>query len=159
MPPGQAGSHTESEHGRYFKLQGDKARQIQTCIYTLSAWARISKCEPFELIMRTMKASSHSRADIAHAHSFFLNLFFYLCTVFSCFFYTTGCEAYSFTTDEYGFFNVRTNVRACLTHKGGQTQTNLLKGWLEETEKLLFTLPRQVIEPRVFGFEFRLSNH
>ena len=33
--------------------------------------------------------------------------------------YTTGCEAYSFTTDGYGIFNVRKNVGACRTHEGG----------------------------------------
>ena len=26
---------------------------------------------------------------------------------------TTGCEAYSFTRDGYGIFNVRTNLSAC----------------------------------------------
>ena len=31
--------------------------------------------------------------------------------------YTTSCEAYSFTTDEYGIFNVCTNVGACHTHE------------------------------------------
>ena len=33
---------------------------------------------------------------------------------------TTGCEceAYSFTTDGYGIFNVRTNVGACCAHEG-----------------------------------------
>ena len=41
-----------------------------------------------------------------------------VCTVFSCF-HTAGCEAYSFTTYEYGIFNVRTNLAACRTHEGG----------------------------------------
>ena len=31
--------------------------------------------------------------------------------------------------------------------------------WLGGTEKLSLTLPHQRIEPRVFGFDFRLSNH
>ena len=47
--------------------------------------------------------------------SFFFSL---LCAVFSCF-HTTGCEAYSFTTDGYRIFNTRTNVGACHTHEGG----------------------------------------
>ena len=34
-------------------------------------------------------------------------------------FHTTGCEAYSFTIDKYGTFNMCTNVGACRTHKGG----------------------------------------
>ena len=32
--------------------------------------------------------------------------------------HTTGCDAYSFTADGYGIFNVRTNVGACGTHEG-----------------------------------------
>ena len=34
-------------------------------------------------------------------------------------YHTTGCEAYSFTTDGYGILNVYTNVGVCRTHKGG----------------------------------------
>ena len=38
--------------------------------------------------------------------------------VFSCF-DTTGCEAYSFTTDGYGIFNVHTNLfRVPYTRRG-----------------------------------------
>ena len=43
---------------------------------------------------------------------------FFLCAMFSCF-YITGCEAYTFTTDGYGIFNVRTDLGACHTHQGG----------------------------------------
>ena len=32
---------------------------------------------------------------------------------------TAGCEAYSFATDRYGVFNVRTALDACRTHEGG----------------------------------------
>ena len=45
------------------------------------------------------------------------------------------------------------------TLRGGQAQTSLHKSWFGGTEKLFLTLPRHGIEPRVFGFEFRLSNH
>ena len=45
-------------------------------------------------------------------------------------------------------------VRAVHT-KGAQAQTSLHKSWLGGSEKLAFTLARQGIEPRVFGFEFR----
>ena len=53
---------------------------------------------------------------------------------FFCF-HTTDCEAYSFTTDGYEIFNVRTHVGACCIHtKGGEAQTSLHKqsktGWL-----------------------------
>ena len=43
--------------------------------------------------------------------------------------HTTGCESYSFTTDGYGIFNVRTNLGTCRTRhtKGGQAQTRLHK--------------------------------
>ena len=44
--------------------------------------------------------------------------FFPLCAAFS-YFHATGCDAYYFTTDGYGIFNVRTNVGACRTHEGG----------------------------------------
>ena len=37
-----------------------------------------------------------------------------MCAVFLCS-HTTGCEAYSFATDRYGIFNVRTNLGACRT--------------------------------------------
>ena len=40
-----------------------------------------------------------------------------------------------------------------------QAQTSLHKCWLGEIGKLFFTLPHQGIDPRVFGFGFRLSNH
>ena len=88
-----------------------------------------------------------------------------LCAVFACI-HTTGCEAYSFTTDEYGIFNVRTNVGACRTREegggGGSSGTNKSRvaseGYIY-IYKLFLTLPRQRFEPRVFGFEFRLCNY
>ena len=40
----------------------------------------------------------------------------------------------------------------------GQAQTCLQKSWLGATYFPPLTLPHQGIEPRVFGFEFRLSN-
>ena len=60
---------------------------------------------------------------------------FPLCAVCSCF-HTTGCQAYSFTTDGYGIFNVCTNLGAWSTciRKGGQTQRSMHKGWLGATQ-------------------------
>ena len=79
-----------------------------------------------------------------------------MCAVFSCF-HTTDCEAYSLTGDGYGIFNV------CILNvgtKGGQVQTSPhCKSGLRGTGKLTFTLPLQGIESKVFGFEFRLSDH
>ena len=49
------------------------------------------------------KASSHSTAALPSFVILFL-----ICSVFACF-HTTGCEAYSFTTDGYGIVNVRTH--------------------------------------------------
>ena len=43
--------------------------------------------------------------------------------------------------------------------KGDQSQTSLHKSWLGWQKKLLVTLPRQGIEPRVFRFKSWLSNH
>ena len=71
------------------------------------------------------KASSHSMA---------LPNFFFLCAVFSRF-HTTGCEAYSFTTDGYGIL-MYTQIWVRAVHmKGGQAKTNLYKSWLGGTEK------------------------
>ena len=68
------------------------------------------------------KASSHSTA----LPRFFSCLVFLpLWTVFSCF-HTTSYEAYSFTTDGYGIFNVSTNLGVCFTH-----EVLKLKGKLE----------------------------
>ena len=41
-----------------------------------------------------------------------------VCAAFLCD-HTTGCKAYSFTTDGYGIFNVRTNLGAYRSHEGG----------------------------------------
>ena len=49
------------------------------------------------------------------------------CAVFSCF-HTTGCEAYYFTTDGYGIFNVRANFGTFRTREGG-------RGWASDTNK------------------------
>ena len=38
--------------------------------------------------------------------------------------HTTGCEAYSFTADGYGIFNVRTNLGPCRTHEEGRTRVD-----------------------------------
>ena len=50
-------------------------------------------------------------------------------------------------------------IWVCAVHtKGGQAQTSLHKGWHRRIEKQPLTLPREGIEPRVFGFEFWRSN-
>ena len=56
----------------------------------------------FGLLLSPGKASSHSTRR-------YPDCFFFLCAVFLCF-HTTGCEAYSFTTDGYGIFNERVSV-------------------------------------------------
>ena len=72
--------------------------------------------------------------------------------------HTTGCEAYSFTTDGYGIFNMRTNLGAYSTHEGGdQAQTSLQKSWLGGTEKLYLTLPRQGI--KIQGLRIWILTH
>ena len=75
-------------------------------------------------------------------------------------------QAYSFTTDGYGIFNVavHTNFGACRTHGGGGGGGG---GWeggtnkpaqeltrIERQKKMFLTLPRLRIEPRAFGFEY-----
>ena len=55
----------------------------------------------------------------ARSHSMqFLVVVFSMCAVVSCF-QSTGCDAYSFTTDGYRIFNVRTTLGVCHTHEGG----------------------------------------
>ena len=79
--------------------------------------------------------------------------YFFFCV--QCF-DTTGCDAYSFTTDGYGIFNMRKNVGACQTHEGG-SGTN--KSAQELTQ---FSCPSPCPirgSNSVFGFEFQLSNH
>ena len=49
-------------------------------------------------------------------------------------------------------------IRVLVVYTTGQAQTCLQKSWLGETYFSPLTLPHQGIEPRVFGFEFRLSN-
>ena len=73
---------------------------------------------------------------------------------------TTGCEAYTLLRqmDMGSLTSAQTWVHAVHT-KGGQAQTNLHKSWLCGIQKLPLTLPCQGIEPRVFGFEFRRTNH
>ena len=80
------------------------------------------------------KACSHSTA----LPTLFV---FFQCAVFSC-------------------FHTKIWMRAIHTN-GGQAQTNLHKTRLRlrVIEKLFLTLPCQGIEPIVFEFEFRLSNH
>ena len=64
-----------------------------------------------------------------------------------------------FTTDGYGIFNMRTRLRACGTHEGGSGTKKSEQELTRRDRKLSFTQPRQGIESRIFGFEFRRSNH
>ena len=63
------------------------------------------------------KASSQSTALPQLLLLLFLLL---LCALLSCL-YTAGCEAYPFTTDGYGIFNVRTHLGACVPYPRRQT--------------------------------------
>ena len=61
-------------------------------------------------------------------------------------------------TDGFGIFNVHTHLGACHMHEWGSgTRKPAQELIYEGTERLSLTLPRHGIEPRVFGFEFRLS--
>ena len=56
-------------------------------------------------------------------------------------FHTTRCEAYSFTTDGYGIFNMRTSLGVCRTYEGGSgTNKSAQEGWHRGTQKL-FLIP------------------
>ena len=72
-------------------------------------------------------------------------------------------RTFSFMTDKYGIFNnnLRTTKKLGVFHsmKGVQAQTaqELTRTEIEKLA-LSLTLPRQGIEPKVFGFEFRHSS-
>ena len=63
-------------------------------------------------------------------------------------YYTTGCEAYPYTTVGYGIFNVRTNLGASRTHRRRARHKHVCTrvDSAEGREKLPLTLPRQGIE-------------
>ena len=60
--------------------------------------------------------------------------------VFSCF-YTTGCDAYSFTTDGYGIVNVRTNLGAVHTKGGSGTNKSARDELTRRYRKLAHPAP------------------
>ena len=63
------------------------------------------------------KRAAVSRCYPAAFLFLFVFLGFFLFETFSCF-RTTGCEAYSFTADGYGIFNVRAKLGPCRAHAG-----------------------------------------
>ena len=63
------------------------------------------------------------------------------------------------TTDGYGIFNVRTNLAACRTHEGGSSANKSAQELTRREKNPTLTLTHQGIESRVFGLEFRLTNH
>ena len=69
--------------------------------------------------------------------------------------HTTGCcEAYCFMTYGYGIFNVRTHLGVCrMAVRSKQVCTRID----QEGQKNVTYLPRQGFEPRVFGFDIRLT--
>ena len=74
--------------------------------------------------------------------------------------HTTGCEDYSFTTDAYGIFNVRTSLDACHTHEGESLGTSTPAQELTRRDRNTAPHPAPPgIKPRVVGFEFRRTNH
>ena len=83
-----------------------------------------------------------------------------MCAVFSCFHIPSAVRPTLLRQIGMGSLTcAQIWVRAVHTN-GGQVQTSLHKSWPGWPEKLLFlTMPRQGIEPRVFGFEFRRTNH
>ena len=88
-------------------------------------------------------------------------IFYLLCAVFSCF-HSIGCDMNIWQIDIISYMESLTCVHiwvCAVRMKGGHTQTSLHKGWLGlgGTETPFLTLPHQGIEPRVFGFELRVS--
>ena len=83
-----------------------------------------------------------------------------VCNVFMfTYIYITGCETYFFMTDEYGIFNVRTNLGACGTREGG-SHTN--KSALELTQRDRKTIAHPAPpwdQNQVFGLNSDALNH
>ena len=106
-----------------------------------------------EQVVDLRKRPEYIQMDIIIYQPFNVCLVTFVC-VFSCF-HTAGCEACSFTTDRYGIFNVRTYSGLCSIHDGGSgTYIQVCTRVASEGPKNLYpTLPRQGIEPRVFGFD------
>ena len=63
--------------------------------------------------------------------------FFPLCAEFVCF-RTTGCEDYSFTTDGYRIFNVRTHVGAFRIHEGESGTNKSAQEWTRRNRKTVY---------------------
>ena len=86
---------------------------------------------------RKLGLLSPAKTSSAHGTvlpSIFLFFHCFLCAVFLCF-YTSGCEVYSFTTDRFGIFNVRTNLGACRTHKGESGTNKFAQGLTQKDRK------------------------
>ena len=115
--------------------------------------------------------SPGKRTAIVRRYPAFLIIFLPpLCSVLSCI-HIAGCEAYSFTTYGYGIFNVRRNLGACRRlrtkgrEEGGEGGRGVRHRQIcttadseRQTKNCPSNLHRQGIEPRVFGFGFRLCN-
>ena len=67
-------------------------------------------------------------------------VFVFLCAMF-LWFHTTNCEEYSFTTDGYEIFNMRTHLGACRTHEGGSGTNKSAQELIRRDRKKTCPLP------------------
>ena len=97
------------------------------------------------------KASSRSTA--------LPRFFFFLSALFS-YSYTTGCQAYCFTTDGYGSLNLAHKFGCVPYTRRGVRHKRVCTSVDSEGQKNCPPPcpPKHGIEPRVFGFQFRLSD-
>ena len=108
--------------GRLSDTGPDMARAAtRPCVQStlLALWDRVeSRVDTCLVPMQctgTLRLLSPGKAS-SHKTALYRGFFFFLCSVFSCFHYTSGCEIYCCSTEEYGIFNVRRQLY-CTAHR------------------------------------------
>ena len=122
----------------------------------------------------TGNSDCFSRGKRAATVRCLIHIFVFLCVAF-WWLHTTGCGAYSFTTNGYGIINVRTNLGTCRKHKGGGgggggeekkdvegesvTNKSVQELTRRDTKSVAHPAPPGDRTHGLSGVEFRRSNH
>ena len=117
----------------------------------------INRIDHFLVPVQCMENSGCFPLGNASSHSTALPSFFsFLCSVFVFPYHQLWA---SFMPAGYGIFNVYTYLGERRTHEGVRHKQVCPRVDSEGQKNCRLTLPRRGIEPRVFGLEFRRSNH